>query len=50
MADYIEKLSVYMVSSGKTYSNHAATIRSWALRENKNSAKRTYECKEGESL
>ena len=48
--DYIEKLSVYMVSSGKTYSNHAATIRSWALRENKGSAKRTYECKEGESL
>lgn len=48
--DYIEKLSVYMVSSGKTYSNHTATIRSWALRENKGSAKRTYECKEGESL
>lgn len=48
--DYIEKLSVYMVSSGKTYSNHAATIRSWALREDKGSAKRTYECKEGESL
>lgn len=48
--DYIEKLSVYMVSSGKTYSNHTATIQSWALRENKGSAKRTYECKEGESL
>ncbi|MBR4027280.1 MAG: replication initiator protein A [Lachnospiraceae bacterium] len=48
--DYIEKLSVYMVSSGKTYSNHAAIIRSWALRENKGFAKRTYECKEGESL
>ena len=48
--DYIEKLSVYMVSSGKTYSNHAATIRSWTLRENKGSVKRTYECKEGESL
>ena len=49
-SDYIEKLSVYMVSTGKKYSNHAATIRSWALRENKGSDKRTYECKEGESL
>ena len=31
--EYIEKLSNYMVSSGKKYSNHAATIRSWALRD-----------------
>ena len=29
--EYIEKLSSYMASSGKLYSNHAATIRSWAL-------------------
>ena len=27
--EYIEKLSRYMVSSGKRYANHAATIRSW---------------------
>ena len=48
--EYIEKLSSYMASSGKQYSNHAATIRSWALRDNPAPVKRTYECKEDESL
>ena len=48
--EYIEKLSSYMASSGKLYSNHAATIRSWALRDHPAPAKRTYECKEDESL
>ena len=48
--EYIEKLSRYMVSSGKQYANHAATIRSWALQDHPAPAKRTYECKEDESL
>ena len=48
--EYIEKLSSYMASSGKQYSNHAATIRSWALRDHPAPVKRTYECKEDESL
>lgn len=29
----IERLSTYMASSGKTYKNHLATIRSWARRD-----------------
>lgn len=48
--EYIEKLSGYMKSSGKQYSNHAATIRNWALRDHPAPAKRSYECKEDESL
>lgn len=48
--EYIEKLSRYMVSSGKQYPNHAATIRSWVLRDNPAPIKRSYECKEDESL
>lgn len=48
--EYIEKLSSYMESSGKFYSNHAATIRCWALRDQPASSKRSYECKEDESL
>ena len=47
---YIEKLSNYMESSGKQYSNHAATIRSWALRDTPVFIKRNYECEEEESL
>ena len=47
---YIEKLSRYMASSGKQYANHAATIRSWALQDHPAPVKRTYECKEDESL
>ena len=48
--EYIEKLSSYMASSGKQYSSHAATIRSWALRDHPAPVQRTYECKEDESL
>lgn len=29
----IEKLSAYMASTGKTYENHYATIRSWAIND-----------------
>lgn len=48
--EYIEKLSSYMVSTGRQYQNHAATIRSWALRDRPALSKRNYECKEDESL
>ena len=48
--EYIEKLSRYMASSGKQYANHAATIRSWALQDHPAPVRRTYECKEDESL
>lgn len=48
----IERLSSYMASSGKTYKNHAATIRLWAAKDKPAPApgKRTYECTEDESL
>ena len=48
---YVEKLSEYMASTGKTYQNHAATIRRWAAedrRKGKSTPNYTYE--EGESL
>ena len=48
---YVEKLSEYMASTGKTYKNHAATIRRRAAedrRKGKNIPDYTY--KEGESL
>ncbi len=44
---YIEKLSEYMESTGKSYSNHSATIRSWLKKDIKT---KDYSCKEGESL
>lgn len=44
---YIERLSGYMASTGKTYASHAATIRSWALRDH---PARQYDCEEDESL
>lgn len=49
--EYIERLSEYMASTGKTYKNHAATIRHWAAddrRKRKNIP--DYSCKEDESL
>ena len=48
--EYIERLSSYMASTGKTYRNHAATIRSWALRDKPAAQTRNYDCKESESL
>ena len=52
--EYIERLSRYMASKGKTYPNHAATIRSWILQDrNKQQSKqqtRNYDCGEDESL
>lgn len=49
---YIERLSAYMESTGKIYQSHAATIRLWASKDKPTAAptKRTYDCKEGESL
>lgn len=34
--DYIERLSGYMQSKGKSYKDHLATIRNWARRDNNN--------------
>ena len=49
--EYIERLSEYMASTGKTYKSHAATIRCWA-REDRHKGKGVsdYSCKEDESL
>lgn len=48
---YVEKLSEYMASTGKTYQNHAATIRWWAAEERrKGKSIPDYTYKEGESL
>ena len=44
---YIEKLSEYMETKGKFYSNHYATILSWLKQDIKPT---NYSCKEGESL
>lgn len=49
-AKRIERLSSYMASTGKHYQNHAATIRLWVEKDNPTAPKRTYECKEDESL
>ena len=48
--EYIEKLSSYMQSSGKCYKDHTATIRSWYTQDHPTLVKRSYECKEDESL
>ena len=48
--EYIERLSAYMQSSGKSYADHAATIRSWYLRDNPPPPARNYESEENESL
>ena len=47
--EYIERLSEYMASTGKTYKSHAATIRRWA-KEDRRKGVSDYSCKEGESL
>ena len=49
--EYIERLSEYMASTGKTYKSHAATIRRWAKEDrHKGKGASDYSCKEGESL
>lgn len=44
------KLSGYMQTSGKQYKDHAATIRRWYIQDHPAPVKRSYECKEEESL
>ena len=50
--EYIERLSEYMASTGKTYKSHAATIRRWIAddRRKGKSGLADYSCKEGDSL
>ena len=48
--EYIERLSAYMQSTGKSYADHAATIKSWYLRDNPPPPARNYESEENESL
>ena len=52
---YVEKLSAYMESTGKTYKSHAATIRRWATEDSSKASTKggglpDYSCGEGESL
>lgn len=50
---YVERLSEYMASKGKSYDNHAATIRRWAASDTEKNAVQgvsTLTCKEGTSL
>jgi len=50
---YINRLSEYMASKGKSYDNHAATIRRWAAHDTEKAAVQgvsTLTCKEGTSL
>ena len=50
---YINRLSEYTASKGKSYDNHAATIRRWAASDTEKAAVQgvsTLTCKEGTSL
>ncbi len=47
---YVERLSEYMASTGKTYKNHAATIRRWASEDKRKGGIPDYTYEEGESL
>jgi predicted phage replisome organizer len=51
---YIDRLSGYIASTGKTYQNHAATMLRWAADDRAKQASKKgipdYTCKEGESL
>ena len=48
--EYIERLSAYMQSTGKSYADHAATIRSWYDRDNPAQPSSNYDCEDDESL
>ena len=50
--EYVERLSEYMASTGKTYKSHAATIRRWIADDQRKgkSGLADYSCKEGDSL
>ncbi len=47
--EYIERLSEYMASTGRTYKSHAATIRRWVAKDRRSNIP-NYTCEEGESL
>ena len=47
---WIESLSKYMASTGRTYQNHFATICMWADKEKTKKKKRNYSFPEGASL
>lgn len=52
---FLTEMSIYMEASGKTYRNHAAALKSWAMRDRnvwkvKESGNTDYNCREGESL
>ena len=51
---YVERLSEYMASTGKSYKNHAATIRRWANADRKGAVpptrNRDYTVKEGDTI
>ena len=52
--EYIERLSEYMASTGKTYQSHAATIRRWIADDQRKAAPvvrdRDYSVSEGDTV
>ena len=52
--EYIERLSEYMASTGKTYTSHAATIRRWVADDRRKAAhtvrNRNYTVNEGDTV
>ena len=52
--EYIERLSEYMASTGKTYKSHAATIRRWIADDRRKAAPvsrdRDYSVREGDTV
>ena len=46
----IDKMSAWLASTGKTYQNYEAALKSWAAREPAGYENISYECKEDESL
>ena len=52
--EYIERLSEYMASTGRTYKSHAATIRRWIADDRRKAASvardRDYSVSEGDTV
>ena len=53
--EYIERLSEYMASTGRTYKSHAATIRRWIADDDRRKAAppardRDYSVKDGDTV
>ena len=52
--EYIERLSEYMASTGRTYKSHAATIRRWIADDRRKAAPpardRDYSVKDGDTV